>query len=63
MTIKDRIKLFFRGHGTYVEESNVVSSVAGTIERVNKLISVRPLRSSWVHPCEHPYGKDGLVSC
>lgn len=63
MTIKNRIKLFFRGHGTYVEESNVVSSVAGTIERVNKLISVRPLRSRWVHPCEHPYGKDGLVSC
>ncbi|AAW40686.1 hypothetical protein CNBA0770 [Cryptococcus deneoformans B-3501A] len=40
-------KEYMRGHGTYVEESNVVSSVAGTIERVNKLISVRPLRSRY----------------
>ena len=34
-----------RGHGTYVEEEQVVSSVTGTIQRVNKLISVKPLNS------------------
>jgi exosome complex component RRP4 len=37
-----------RGHGTYVESEQVVSSVTGTIERVNKLISVRALKSRWV---------------
>ena len=42
---------YLRGHGTYVvpgEEagaSELVSSVAGVVERVNKLISVRPLNS------------------
>jgi exosome complex component RRP4 len=35
----------FRGHGTYVENQRVVSSVAGTVERVNKLISVRAVSS------------------
>ena len=34
-----------RGHGTFVESDEVISSVAGTIERVNKLISVRAVRS------------------
>jgi len=34
-----------RGHGTYVEDEQVVSSVTGTIQRVNKLISVKPLNS------------------
>ncbi|WRT66131.1 uncharacterized protein IL334_003084 [Kwoniella shivajii] len=40
-------KEYMRGHGTYVEEVNVVSSVTGTIERVNKLISVKPVRSKY----------------
>ncbi|WVQ82448.1 hypothetical protein IAT38_004576 [Cryptococcus sp. DSM 104549] len=40
-------KDYMRGHGTYVEDTNVVSSVTGTIDRVNKLISVRPLRSRY----------------
>ena len=34
-----------RGHGTYASEGNLVASVAGVVERVNKLICVRPLRS------------------
>lgn len=34
-----------RGHGTYVEDDEVVASVAGTVERMNKLISVRAVRS------------------
>ncbi|KAG8956880.1 exosome non-catalytic core subunit rrp4 [Tulasnella sp. 419] len=36
---------FMRGHGTYVEDEDVLASVAGTIERVNKLVSVRVLKS------------------
>ncbi|CAD6588582.1 MAG: exosome non-catalytic core subunit rrp4 [Tremellales sp. Tagirdzhanova-0007] len=38
-------KEFMRGHGTYVEDEQVVSSVTGTIERVNKLVSVKSLNS------------------
>jgi exosome complex RNA-binding protein Rrp4 len=34
-----------RGHGTYVDNDEVVASVAGTIERVNKLITVRALHT------------------
>lgn len=29
------------GHGTYVDSDEVISSVAGTVERVNKLVTVR----------------------
>ncbi|KZT70771.1 hypothetical protein DAEQUDRAFT_667315 [Daedalea quercina L-15889] len=38
---------FMRGHGTYIDREEVISSVAGTIERVNKLISVRAVRSKY----------------
>ncbi|XP_076343387.1 exosome complex component Rrp4 [Tachypleus tridentatus] len=38
---------FMRGHGTYVEEENLVASVAGIVERVNKLVSVRPLKTRY----------------
>ncbi|KAI0684803.1 hypothetical protein BC835DRAFT_1292097 [Cytidiella melzeri] len=38
---------FMRGHGTYVENDQVISSVAGTVERVNKLITVRPARTRY----------------
>lgn len=34
-----------RGHGTYVDGEEVVASVAGTIERVNKLVTVRAIRT------------------
>jgi exosome complex component RRP4 len=42
---------FLRGHGTFVEkrineEERLVASVAGIVERVNKLISVHPVASS-----------------
>lgn len=40
--------LTYRGHGTYVENDTITSSVAGTLERVNKLISVRPLSTRYV---------------
>ncbi len=35
------------GHGTYVENDEVISSVAGTVERVNKLITVRAARTRY----------------
>ena len=34
-----------RGHGTHVEDDKLISTVSGVVERVNKLISVRPLKS------------------
>lgn len=39
---------FMRGHGTYTDgEGTVLSSVAGTVERVNKLLSVKPLKARY----------------
>lgn len=37
----------FRGHGTYMDDENLTASVAGEVERVNKLICVRPLKTRW----------------
>ncbi|KAG6888476.1 hypothetical protein C0995_008049 [Termitomyces sp. Mi166 len=38
---------YMRGHGTYVDNEEVIASVAGTIERVNKLITVRATRTRY----------------
>ncbi|EJT96871.1 exosome complex exonuclease rrp4 [Dacryopinax primogenitus] len=38
---------FMRGHGTFVEDGSVVASLSGTIERVNKLVSVRALQTRY----------------
>ncbi|KAI1301127.1 exosome non-catalytic core subunit rrp4 [Mortierella claussenii] len=38
---------FMRGHGTYIENEKVLSSLAGVVERVNKLISVKPLHTRY----------------
>ncbi|CAL7947985.1 unnamed protein product [Xylocopa violacea] len=39
---------FLRGHGTYVDdESTLRASVAGVLEKVNKLISIRPLKARY----------------
>lgn len=38
---------FMRGHGTFSENETIYSSVAGVVERINKLISVRPLRQRY----------------
>ena len=35
------------GHGTFIDQESVISSVAGTIERVNKLVSVRAIRTRY----------------
>jgi hypothetical protein len=39
---------YLKGHGTYVDDGCMYASVAGVVERVNKLISVRPLNSRYV---------------
>ena len=45
---------YLRGHGTYVEEGKdggpprLLACVAGVVERVNKLISVRPIKTRCV---------------
>ena len=39
------IMFHFRGHGTYLYEGELIASVAGIVERVNRLICVRPLKS------------------
>ncbi|XP_065917212.1 exosome complex component RRP4-like [Dysidea avara] len=38
---------FMRGHGTYSDEDKLVASVAGVVERVNKLICVRPFKTRY----------------
>ncbi len=39
---------FMRGHGTYLKnDSQLIASVAGIIEPINRLISVRPLRTRY----------------
>ncbi|KAJ2157445.1 Exosome complex component rrp4 [Coemansia sp. RSA 552] len=38
---------FMRGHGTFGEEGTIYSSVAGVVERINKLVSVRSLRQRY----------------
>ncbi|XP_044748400.1 exosome complex component RRP4 [Coccinella septempunctata] len=38
---------FMRGHGTYEEDGVLKASVAGVQEKVNNLISVRPLKSRY----------------
>lgn len=37
--------MFCRGHGTMQSEGKLVATVSGFVERVNKLISVRPLHT------------------
>jgi len=39
---------FLRGHGTQVVNGRLLATVCGTVERVNKLVSVRPLRTRYV---------------
>ncbi|XP_032677072.1 exosome complex component RRP4 [Odontomachus brunneus] len=39
---------FLRGHGTYVDEDNTLrAAVSGVLEKVNKLISIRPLKARY----------------
>ena len=34
---------FLRGHGTVVRDGKLVATIAGTVQRVNKLVSVHPV--------------------
>ncbi|KZV92007.1 hypothetical protein EXIGLDRAFT_791266 [Exidia glandulosa HHB12029] len=45
---------FMRGHGTFVVDEEVIASVAGTIDRVNKLVSARPGGRSIASPDTDP---------
>ncbi|KAI9573865.1 hypothetical protein HD554DRAFT_2202028 [Boletus coccyginus] len=36
-----------RGHGTYLDKEQVIASVAGSVERVNKLVTVRAVRTRY----------------
>jgi len=36
-----------RGHGTMVQGSRLISTVAGLVERVNKLVAVLPIRARY----------------
>ena len=38
---------FMRGHGSYVKDDKLVASVAGLVEKVNKLVTVRPLHARY----------------
>lgn len=38
-----------RGHGTYLLDGKIVASVAGVVDRIGKLVSVRSLKSRCVH--------------
>ncbi|NWH70369.1 EXOS2 protein, partial [Piaya cayana] len=38
---------YMRGHGTYVEDEKLIASVAGTVERVNKLVCVKALKTRY----------------
>jgi len=38
---------YMRGHGTYVQDQEVIASVVGTVHRVNKLITVRPVHTRY----------------
>lgn len=39
---------FMRGHGTYMADDSLHASVAGVVERVNKLICVKPLKTRYI---------------
>jgi len=38
---------FMRGHGTLVDGGTLIATISGVVEKVNKLISVRPLKSRY----------------
>ncbi|OMJ15657.1 Exosome complex component rrp4 [Smittium culicis] len=39
---------FMKGHGTFVEDGKIYASVAGTVERINRLISVKSFGQRFV---------------
>ena len=47
---------FVRGHGTYVEDGNIKSSVVGVVKQINKLVSVIPMKSKYTGETELSQG-------
>eukprot|EP01050_Picozoa_sp_SAG11_P015951 SAG11_NODE_2120_length_3790_cov_6.378759_5_plen_45_part_00 len=37
--------LFSRGHGTFMDEARLKGTVSGIVERVDKLVTARPMKS------------------
>ncbi|CAB4252352.1 similar to Saccharomyces cerevisiae YHR069C RRP4 Exosome non-catalytic core component [Maudiozyma barnettii] len=55
--------IWMRGHGTYFLENKTYSSVAGTVSKVNKLLSVIPLKSRYAPETgDHIVGRIAEVS-
>lgn len=55
--------VWMRGHGTYFLENKTYSSVAGTVSKVNKLLSVIPLKSRYAPETgDHVVGRIAEVS-
>lgn len=46
--ISTEMGAFLRGHGTYIRDNQLIASVAGVVEKVNQLITVRPLVSRYI---------------
>mmetsp|Transcript_40358 Transcript_40358/g.67635 ORF Transcript_40358/g.67635 Transcript_40358/m.67635 type:complete len:317 (-) Transcript_40358:1778-2728(-) len=42
---------YLRGHGTLEVNGQLIATVAGIVERVNKLVSVRPVKSRYTAEC------------
>ncbi|KAK3256361.1 hypothetical protein CYMTET_34502 [Cymbomonas tetramitiformis] len=42
---------FLRGHGTQVVDGQLMATVCGVVERVNKLVSVKPLKTRYSAEC------------
>ena len=38
---------FMRGHGTVMQEDSLHATVAGVVQRVNRLVSVHPLKARY----------------
>lgn len=56
--------VFPRGHGTYMEDDKLHASVAGVVERVNKLICVKPIKTRWLPlVSSHPNGCGDFLQC
>ncbi len=44
---------FMRGHGVRTEKENLVACVAGFVEKTNKLVFVRPMKSRYIPEVGH----------
>lgn len=52
-----------RGHGTQVVEGQLIASLCGVVQRVDKLVSVVPVHSRCVCCYEHALPQDLALGC